>query len=318
MAPRRCSDADLIELIPAVGVARAARIVGLTKRAVDFRRRAIEKKTGIALITPTRNGDAPRNPVQHDHRVEWKVENGVVLIGSDGHYWPGEVSTAHRAFVRFCKDLRPKGVIMNGDAFDGARVSRWPSIMWEKKPKVIEELEVVTERLSEIEKATPRGVPLAWPLGNHDARFENRLAAVAPEYEGIKGVHLKDHIGPRWTPCWSVWINDSVVVKHRIKGGVHATHNNAVASGKTTVTGHLHSAKVTPFDDYNGTRYGVDCGCLADPYGPQFLAYTEDNPRNHRSGFCVLTFKDGKLLQPELVLVWDEKHVQFRGALIRV
>ena len=112
---------------------------------------------------------------------------------------------------------------------------------------------------------------MVWTLGNHDGRFETRLATVAREYAELHGVSLKDHF-PAWGACWAAWINNDVVVKHRYKGGVHATHNNTMWAGKTIVTGHLHSAKVTPFDDYDGTRYGVDCGCLADPYGDQFLA----------------------------------------------
>jgi hypothetical protein len=107
------------------------------------------------------------------------------------------------------------------------------------------------------------------------------------------------------------------VVKHRFRAGVHAPWNNTVNSGKSIVTGHIHSAKVTPMTDYNGTRYGVDTGVMADTYGRQF-AYLEDNPRNWVSGFGVLTFSDGKLLFPELVTKWDDKTVQFRGELIRV
>jgi hypothetical protein len=89
-------------------------------------------------------------------------------------------------------------------------------------------------------------------------------------------------------------------------------------SGKTIVTGHLHQLKVTPLSDYNGRRYGVDSGTLADPYGPQFEAYTEQNPMNWASGFVVLTFKDGRLLPPELVTVMDDGVVAFRGELIEV
>ncbi len=84
------------------------------------------------------------------------------------------------------------------------------------------------------------------------------------------------------------------------------------------ISGHLHSAKVTPYTDYNGTRYGVDTGCLADPDARAFLDYSEDNAKNWRSGFCVLTFKDGQLLQPELVMVWNKNTVQFRGNLTKV
>jgi hypothetical protein len=84
------------------------------------------------------------------------------------------------------------------------------------------------------------------------------------------------------------------------------------------VTGHLHSAKVTPFTDYNGTRYGVDAGCVADSDARAFTNYTEDSPKNWVSAFCILTFKDGQLLWPELVVKWDEKNVQFRGQIINV
>lgn len=97
-------------------------------------------------------------------------------------------------------------------------------------------------------------------------------------------------------------------------------HNNAVQSGLSMVTGHLHSLKVTPWSDYTGTRFGVDTGTLAAPFGPQFNSYMEDGPRNWRSGFAVLTFHDGELLWPELVHVRNEEagEVEFRGKVWNV
>jgi len=59
-------------------------------------------------------------------------------------------------------------------------------------------------------------------------------------------------------------------------------------------------------------------GCVAEPDHKAFADYTEDAPKNWRSGFCVLTFKNGELLTPELMTVWDEDHVQFRGQIVRV
>ena len=84
------------------------------------------------------------------------------------------------------------------------------------------------------------------------------------------------------------------------------------------VTGHLHSLKVTPFDDYKGTRFGIDTGTLAEPSGPQFENYLEHSPTNWRSGFVVLTFKDGELLWPEVVRVFDKDKIDFRGEVIKV
>lgn len=169
--------------------------------------------------------------------------------------------------------------------------------------------------MTEIAKAA-KNAELIWPLGNHDARMELRIAADIPELGGLYGTSLKDHF-PEWHPCFSAWVNRDVVVKHRFRGGIHATHNNVLWAGKTIVTGHLHSQKVTPLTDYNGTRWGVDAGCIADPFGPQFL-YCEDSPRNWRSGFCVLTFENGVLLPPELVTVWEDGVIVFRGSTVVV
>jgi hypothetical protein len=281
------------------------------------RRRRLEKGLDRQIISPTPSPFIPsqRSESYYPARVPIRLNEGLVIIGSDAHYWPGEASCAHRAFVRMIKEMSPDVVILNGDIFDGARISRHPRIGWSRSPTVKEELEAVDERTSEIE-AVARGSRRIWTIGNHDARFENRLSADAHEFEDVPGFCLKDRF-PKWELVTSVWVNDDVVIKHRFKGGIHATHNNALWSGKTTVTGHLHSLKVTPLSDYCGTRWGVDTGTLAEPYGPH-TEYTEDNPLNHRSGFVVLTFARGILLWPEIVRVVDENHVDFRGKLIEV
>lgn len=256
------------------------------------------------------------NVKEYPHRGALEVKNGLVLVGSDFHIWPGAESVALRGFKKLAKDLKPSAVILNGDVVDLPQVSRHPPIGWESSPSLLHEIEAAQDHLHDIAQACGRARKI-WTLGNHDARFETRLATVASEYKGIRGIHLSDHF-PLWEKGWSVWINDSVVVKHRWKGGVHATHNNTVGSGKTMVTGHLHSQKVTPYTDYNGTRYGIDTGCVADCEHKAFIDYTEDNPKNWVSGFAVLKFKDGKLMQPELASVWDDKSIQFRGEIIKV
>jgi len=315
MVAPKCSDDEFIALFEANGLHETARRLSMASQKVALRRRSIEKKRHTSINGPTHYNSLPAQ--HHPHRIQLDVQNGTVIIGGDAHYWPGEPSTAHRAFVRFIKDLKPRAVIMNGDAFDGARISRHPPIGWAQTPTVKQEIEVVQDRLQEIADATPRGCRKLWPLGNHDARFETKIASVLPELAEVHGVSLQDHM-PLWEPCWSAFINDSVVVKHRLRSGIHAPHNNAMWAGRSIVTGHLHSQKVMPITDYNGTRYGVDAGCLADPDAKAFTDYTEDGPKNWRSGFCVLTFKDGKLLMPELVTVWDAGHVQWRGDLVAV
>ena len=266
--------------------------------------------------SPTYRGGHYQQLDQHPAVVKLGIENGHILIGSDSHYWPGIVSTAHKAFLEFAKEYKPKVIIKNGDEADFPSISRHAPIAWEQRPKVAEEIDNLKAMLSEIEKVSPKSRRI-WPLGNHDSRFETRLATIAPEYANVHGVHLKDNF-PKWEPCWATFINKDTVVKHRMKGGIHATRNNTLNAGRTIITGHLHSLKITPLSDYNGTRWGVDCGTMADPYGPQFVNYTELNPLDWRSGFILLTFVKGRLLAPEQIWVCGPDEIDFRGKVLRV
>lgn len=311
-------DADFIKLFEELGPHKLARQSGVSLRAVYGRRTNLEKLYGRQIAAPDAIRST-RRAEQHAAIIQHKIMDGVVIVGSDAHIWPGEPSTAMRAFTKFCKDLSPRAVIMNGDVLDFPQISRHPPIGHQSLPNLQEEIETAQEQLYHIEEGTPRSCHLVWTLGNHDARFETRLATVAPEYARLNGHSLK-HYFPAWSACWRCDINSDVTVKHRHKGGIHATHNSTMWSGKTMVTGHLHSQKVTPFTDYNGTRWGIDTGCLAEPSAEAFVDYTEAGPLNWRSGFAVLTFVGGDLLPPELVTVYEKKpnHVTFRGELIKV
>jgi hypothetical protein len=313
----KLNDQDFINLFKTHGAAETARIIGATERNVYKRRQRIERDQGAEIPAPS---NTTRWASQYPKRLPLEISDGTVIIGSDCHYWPEVITAAHRGFVELCKRLDPKIVILNGDAFDAARAGRHPRIGWEQSPTMKQEREAVLDRTHEIIAATPKAAHI-WTIGNHDLRYESKLSANVPEMEGLPNTTLQD-LFPLWKFAVSAWINDQVVVKHRFKGGIHATHNNTLWAGKTIVTGHLHSLKVTPLSDYNGTRWGIDTGTLADPAsntegGPQFH-YNEDNPQNHRSGFIVLTFKDGQLLWPEVCNVIDQNHVSFRGEVIKV
>src|SRR5512139_514469 len=310
-----CTDEEFIDYFRTYGPREMARSFNMGLRSIMSRRRRLEQRYGVTLVAPY----DPRNfgpQEEYPWRSELRVSDGIVLVGSDAHIWPGSTSLAMRAFIQFARRLQPGAIILNGDVMDFPNISRHPPIGWEKHPPVVDQIEAAQKVLGALEGIVFRG-KLFWTLGNHDSRFETRLATIAPEYARLNGVHLRDYF-PLWEPAWSAFINDDVVVKHRFKGGIHATHNNTLWSGRTTVTGHLHSQKITPFTDYDGDRYGVDSGCLADPNHRAFVDYTEDNPKNWRSGFAILTFRGGILLPPELVTVWDKTRVWFRGDLVEV
>lgn len=319
-----CTENEFIELWNTLrSASKVAQALGVSQRSTNLRRRKIERRRGVQLLCSAQQAQHYthlQTAHHHPQRVPLGIEDGVVLVFSDSHFWPGIRTTAYDGLIWAIREFRPKAVIANGDCFDGASISRHPRIGWDNKPAVLEELKACEIALGEIEDEAKRvrdNVKLVWPCGNHDARLESRLAANAPEFQGVKGFTLKDHF-PAWTPCWSCWPTEDVVVKHRFKGGVHATHNNTVASGKSMVTGHLHSLKVTPYTDYGPTRFGVDTGTLAEPCGPQFIDYMEDNPASWRSGFAILTFWRGRLLWPEVAASFAPSLIQLRGQVVDV
>lgn len=282
---------------------KVAKELGRGVRNVNTRRRRIENRYRVRLEADSAQA---REYYVRDHmsRMDVDLENATIFVASDAHYWPGESSEAHKAFVRLIKKMKPDIIVMNGDAFDGATISRFGKIGFSTHdiPSVKQELEAVSDRLGEIEKVAGNG-KLIFTLGNHDMRFENRLANVAPEFEGVHGFSLKEHF-PAWQFCISMFINKNLMIKHRYHNGVHATFNNPLKSGVSMVTGHLHRLQATIVSDYNGTRWGVDTGTLSDTEGDH-MAYGEDNPKNHCSGFAVLTVTNGRLIQPEFCAVLD-------------
>jgi len=314
---------EFVEIWDRLGsVEKVADYLQMNKRAVHRRRRRIEQDENQPLVSvhPNVSMYSHMQPIKTAlNRVELGVLDQTIIVFSDSHFWPGEYTTAYKGLLWAIKELKPHVVISNGDAFDGAAISRHDPLGWSKTPTVIEELKAVQAHLGEIEetaKAARHNCKLLFIWGNHDTRFANKLASQAPQYREVHGFKLEDHL-PAWEFAWSVWPTPDCVIKHRYKSGVHAAHNNTVGAGINIVTGHLHALKVTPYADYNGNRYGVDTGTLAEPYGAQF-DYGEGDPLNHRSGFAVLTFKGGKLLWPEIVHKWDENQVEFRGQVINL
>jgi len=284
--------------------------LGIDVRNIHQRRRNLENKYKIRLISNSSNS---QEYYVRDHmsRMDVDIDNATIFVASDAHYWPDQISVAHQAFVKLVKKHKPDIVVMNGDAFDGASISRYPKAGYAtfEMPTVKQELEAVSDRLGEIEKVAGNA-KLVFTMGNHDQRFEAKLANQAPEFQGVAGFSLKEHF-PRWLFCMSMMVNKNLMVKHRFANGLHATYNNAMKAGVSMTTGHLHRLQATIVSDYNGSRWGIDTGTLCETDGDQ-MAYGETNPSNHCSGFAVLTIVNGRLIQPEFCAVLDG-HAYFRG-----
>jgi hypothetical protein len=154
MAAPKCTEAHFIKLFKELKSPTAvAKVLGVTPRSVEARAQRI-RFLGEQLPVESKNS------VHHENRYskaisQIEISDGYILIGSDAHIWDTNWTCAQRAFIQFAKDLKPHTVILNGDVFDGASVSRHASIGWEQSPTVKQELESAVEFCDQVLKASP-------------------------------------------------------------------------------------------------------------------------------------------------------------------
>ena len=297
----------------------------MNARSMIARRQSIELRHKIELPTfnsqRTEKKEKPKKIEQTPHNVRRGIDIDKVkrvIVFSDAHFTE-TTTTAFKALLLMIKEFKPQVIVCNGDAFDGQVLSRFPSINYDQKPSVLDELNYCQQHLDQIVKARPAGCRLIWTLGNHDMRYEAWLVNKVPQYSGVDGFSLKYHF-PEWETCWSFWIGEDTVVKHRYKGGRMAGYNNLTAAMNTNIiTGHTHVLCASPITGYQGTWWGVQTGCLANPLSSTF-EYTEDSPKDWRSGFVMLSFDQGRMMMPELIMVSDEENgeFEFRGCINKV
>lgn len=239
----------------------------------------------------------------------------TVVAFSDSHVIPDNPSLASKALLAVLKQLQPKYVACLGDTFDFASISKHAKAGWEKRFSVQDELKAGTALLNDVVDAAPRAMRFM-TFSNHDGRYDGILAAKLPEFEGVMGFSLKDHIGSDWNYGISLMVNNNAILKHQWNAGVHAAWNNVLKSGISIITGHTHKQGCKPYTDYTGTRFGVEVGTLSEINNPMYN-YTEHAPVDWISGFVVLTFVNGKLITPEFASVLDG-NAYFRGEKIAI
>jgi hypothetical protein len=330
VAPKISNDEVIEYLKKGLSPVEISRIKGMAESgSFNSRIRRIAEQAGISYGNLRQK--KPAHGVEHnflhtvkaDRRVhKLKIQDGIILVGTDPHYSRiDRISASHRAFCQLLThpDIKQdlKAVILNGDIGDFGSVSRFPRGPWrnEKAPDIREELEAIQERLGEIESNCSKKTTLLRTLGNHDDRFEARLSFAAPQYEGMAGTRLKDHI-PRWDECERIDVNEDCEFVHNIRNGtVGRDRANVLATGHSTVVGHSHQLHIFPQTWRRGTYYGVCAGTLAD-LDDDVFAYTGSRPKEWQSGFVVMTWYNGKLLYPEVGYNHDGK-VYFRGKEVK-
>src|SRR5688572_20209349 len=164
----KTSDGDFIRLFETEGPKKLAARLGIGVRKVYSRRETLERLYSRQIRAPYGVPNPTRRAEDHAAVLKYPVRDGVVLIGSDAHTWPGKPTTAMRAFAKFANEYEPKIVILNGDVLDFPQVSRHPPIGHLELPDLADEIEAARDQLHVIELAVKRSCRLVWTLGNHD------------------------------------------------------------------------------------------------------------------------------------------------------
>ena len=112
-----------------------AKNLGLSVRGIQNRRNRLEAHYKQNMDTMEIKEMIAPKPA----RISLGIENGTVIIFSDAHFWPGIKTTAYRGLIWAIQNVEGlKAIINNGDAFDGASISRFPRIGWDSTPSIIQ------------------------------------------------------------------------------------------------------------------------------------------------------------------------------------
>lgn len=258
----------------------------------------------------------PEKSIQFGIQLIDSIKNGTVLVFSDAHVIPRKLSSAQKAMLSMCKSLNPDMIVNLGDIFDFASISSYDKMAWENRFSLEEELDAGINYMKDIQKASPNSKKY-FLYSNHDCRYNKFLAKHAPQFKGVKGFSLEDHIPEEWVNCMSLNLNKNTMFLHQYNGGVHAGYNNVVKSGISIVTGHTHIMECKPFTDYNGTRYGIQTGTLSSIKDNPFFNYTVGTPLNWMAGAVFLTYIDGELQMPEFMTINKSNEAVFRGRILQ-
>ena len=249
----------------------------------------------------------------YPREINLELRNATIMVAGDLHMWPlarVPLSPIKSVFRQVAKEIAPNAIIFNGDMIDGTRISRHPPIRGQNTPKVIDEIQAVSDFILSLPDVTHRIITMS----NHDVRVDNYIAMQAGEIQDLCP-RLIDRL-PGWQMAYAAVINDDVEIRHETgRGGIHSRYNNAKDTGRTIVTGHTHQLGVTPVYTRRGTHYGIECGMLSHPYEPQF-EYTWNRPTRWQPGFVVLTFDADGILMPPEICEWINGRAIFRGRVI--
>lgn len=231
-------------------------------------------------------------------------------------------------FLRAIKDLRPDGVLFNGDILEGSEISRHPKIPGWTLPLQLE-LDFQREMTRQVRESAAHGGDIWVTGGNHGVdRLASYFTQVSPALANLRSLRIDQLLGlddykvklllggtiasPQGTEDQKsgFLLFGNYRVHHGTKLGQHPAHSELRAAGRSGQSGHVHRAQVaygTSEADAGMSWMCTPCACT----GHAAKSYIKGTTDGWQRGFGIAwIFPDGRVHQYPVITDGEWCHVE--------
>jgi predicted phosphodiesterase len=215
----------------------------------------------------------------------------LCAVVSDIHF-PHHHRAGWEAFLAWCRDNRPRRVVINGDGLDFEALSRFA-----KTPENVHAIDEIKVMVYEVNRLAAVCGEVFYQEGNHDERWSGIVAAVAIHLKGAIGLTLEEQCRFQGLDARVRWVREDVhnlgtqIGPFRIRHGhkqskgfgpkhISATRL-AKSMGHNEIVGHHHRAQLMC-----QTAFGKMAIAIANPSLTAPHAYAPG--ADWQSGFTVV------------------------------
>jgi predicted phosphodiesterase len=224
------------------------------------------------------------------------INQSRTLIISDLHF-PYQDNEAIKIAINYGKEKQVNCILLNGDVFDFASISRHEK-SWRQR-QVHQEFEAVRIFLNSLRQHFPKA-KIVFKYGNHDERYEKFLFLKAPEIFDCTDFQLEVLL--KLAELKIEVVKDKLPIKigkltvlhgHELfggSGGVNPARGTFLKTLENVVVGHYHKTSSNTEASMYGNVFSVhSVGCLCGK-NPYFMPI---NKWNTGFAYCELEIKSG-------------------------
>jgi len=234
------------------------------------------------------------------------------------------------AFLQVVRDLRPDGVLLNGDTFEGSEISSHPKIPgWTQSLQ--SELDFHRTMFAQVRKV--HDGDLFSTCGNHDLgdRLSRYLTQVAPALANLRDLRVDRlmgldafdvklfHGGTPLSPPGTVDAKPGLLlfgfyrIHHGTRTGINAAREELRDAGRSGQSGHIHRAGLA----FGTTERDEGLSWMTTPMGARHevgRSYIKGTNNGWQRGFGIATlYPDGSVQQSPIVVSGNPDRLTVEG-----